>query len=302
MIDRLSTLKLLVSAVELASISGAARRHGLSTTSASRRLMELEEDLGVRLLERTTRYVSPTEAGQRLCDRVGSLLAGLDNALREAGEDPHVPTGTLRLLARRSFAMRHIAPLLPGFLAAHPGVAVDLQLTETVDIAPGEDIDVVIRLGTPAEKTLVAHRLASGRRLLVASPDYIARFGVPERIEDVANHDCLTYRRAETEPVWVFDTPEGRCELPVRGPLRSTNGEVLREAALSGLGLALLPAWMIGEDVAAGRLVPCLAGLTAWPAGFDREIVAVHRRVDPLPPKVAAFIAYLAGRRFESGA
>lgn len=302
MTDRLSTLRLLVSTIELGSISGAARRHGLSTTSASRRLMELEDDVGVRLLDRTTRYVTPTEAGQRLCERAGPLVTGLDRALREAAEDQHVPSGTLRVLARRSFAVRHIAPLLPGFLADHPGVSVDLHLTETVDIAPGEEIDLVIRLGTPAEKTLVAHELASGRRILAASPDYLARAGMPSQIEDLASHDCLTYRRAETEPVWVFETPEGRREVPVRGPLRTTNGEVLREAALAGLGLVLLPAWMIGRDVAAGRLVSCLGDMSAWPAGFDREIVAVHRRTEPLSPKIAAFVAYLTGHRFETGA
>ena len=297
--DRLSTLKVFVSAVDAGSISEAARRHGLSTTSASRRLMELEQELGVRLLDRTTRYVAPTEAGRRLRDRVAPLVAGLDLAIREAGEDPHAPSGTLRILARRSFAMLHIAPLLPEFIAAHPRVAVDLQLTETVEIAPGEEVDLAIRLGTPGEKTLVSHMLASGRRILAASPDYLARAGTPASIEDLAAHDCLTYRRAETEPVWVFETPSGRRELAVRGRLRATNGEVLREAAIAGLGLVLLPAWLISDDVAAGRLVPCLQQITAWPSGFNREIVTVHRRIDPLPAKIAAFLAHLAGRRFE---
>ena len=227
---------------------------------------------------------------------VAPLIAGLDLALREAGEDPRAPSGMLRILARRSFAMLHIAPLLPGFLAEHPRLVVDLQLTETVEIAPGEDVDLVIRLGAPGEKTLVSHVLASGRRILAASPEYLARMGTPGEIENLAAHDCLTYRRAEAEPAWVFETPSGRRELAVRGPLRATNGEVLREAAIAGLGLVLLPSWMISDDVAAGRLVPCLQEVTAWPSGFNREIVAVHRRIDPLPAKIAAFLAHLAGR------
>jgi DNA-binding transcriptional LysR family regulator len=298
-IDRLSTLKVFVSAVDAGSISRAAHRHGLSTTSASRRLMELEQELGVRLLDRTTRYVAPTEAGRRLRDRVAPLVAGVELALREVGEDLHLPSGTLRILARRSFAMLHIAPLLPKFLAAHPNVAVDLQLTEAVEIVPGEDVDLVVRLGAPVEKTLVSHRLASGRRILAASPDYLARAGMPAEVEDVGAHDCLTYRRAETGPVWIFETPAGLRELQVRGPLRATNGEVLREAAVAGLGLILLPAWMIASDIAAGRLVRCLPQVVAWPSGFDREIAAVHRRVEPVPAKIAAFMSHLEGRRFE---
>ena len=300
MTDRLSTLRLLASAMDLGSISAAARRYGMSTTSASRRMMDLEQDLGVRLLERTTRYVAPTEAGQRLRDRIGPLIAALDSALREAGEDPDVPSGVLHMLARRSFAMMHIAPLLPTLNAQHPKVVVDLQLTETVDIAPDGDVDLAIRLGAPASKTLASTVLASGRRVLAASPDYLKRAGAPATIEDLSAHACLTYRQAEANAAWVFETKFGRREIAVDGPLRATSGELLREAALGGLGLVLLPAWMIGCDLAAGRLVTCLPDNAAWPAGFDREIVVVHRRAAPLPPKVAAFLAHIVGRDFEN--
>lgn len=302
MMDRLSTLKLFSSAVELGSISGAARHHGLSSTSASRRLMELETELGVRLLDRTTRYVAPTEAGLRLAERIGPLVGGLESALREAGESADVPSGTLRILARRSFAVLHLTPLLPAFLAAHPEVNVDLALTETVEISPGEDVDLVIRLGAPAEKTLTSHVLASGRRVLVAAPDYLARAGRPGRIEELEGHTFLTYRRTEAEPIWVFETPQGRREFTIEGRLRSTNGEILREAALAAQGLALLPVWMVWPDLAAGRLVTVLPEVPAWPAGFDREIVAVHRRAEPVPPKIAAFIGHLRGRCFEGDA
>ena len=298
-VDRVSTLKLLLSAVEMGSISGAAKQHGLSSTSASRRLMELEADMGVRLLERTTRYVAPTEAGRRFCDRIAPSVMELDLAAREAAEDPDLPSGALQVVARRSFAMKHLTPLLPGFLRAHPRMTMDLRLTEAVDIAPGKGVDLVIRLGAPAEKSLVSHTLASGRRVLAASPGYLARAGAPRRIVDLAEHACLTYRRGEAEPVWIFETPEGRRELAVQGPLRSTNGEVLREAALAGMGLVLLPAWMIGADLAAGRLIACLPEVSGWPNGFDREIVAVHRRLTPTPRKITAFIAYLTARSFE---
>lgn len=301
--DRLSTLKLFVSAVDLGSISGAGRAYGLSTTGASRRIQELEAQLGVRLLDRTTRTVTPTEAGRRLHERISTLLSGIDAALRDASETADRPVGLLRVLARRSFGMLHITPMLPRFLAAHPGITVDLELTERVDIAPGDGVDVAIRLGAPAGKSLLAYPLATGARVLCASPRYVARHGAPATVEALAAHACLTYRRAHEPPLWVFEGAgpgdARRQEVAVDGPLRATNGEVLRAAAIAGLGLALLPLWMVADDIAAGRLVRCLDRVRAWPAGFDSEIVAVHRRSEPIPAKIGAFITHLLAHGIE---
>lgn len=299
MIDRISTLKLFVAAVEEGSIAAACRRFGISTTSGSRRIQELEARLGVQLLDRTTRSLAPTQAGQQLSSALTGNLMAIDLALRQAGEITDEPTGLLRVLARRSFGMMHVSPMLPRFLAQHPKMTVDLEMTEQVEIVPGDGVDLVIRLGAPVEKSLVAFPLASGTRILCASPQYLLQHGAPQTIEALGTHACLTYRRAEERGTWVFERMESgaaiRQSIEVTGPLRATNGEILREAALSGLGVVLLPAWMVAEDVARGKLVRCLPNVRAWPAGFDTEIFVVHRRLNPLPGKISAFVAALLG-------
>lgn len=295
--DRLSTLRLFIAAVEQGSIAAACRTYGISTTSGSRRLQELEAHLGTPLLDRTTRSLAPTEAGRLLYDRLRGPVSGILGALAEAAETGEEIGGVLLVVARRSYGMRHVVPLLASFLAAFPHVEVDLELTERLDIMPGDGIDIVIRHGRPEDKSSVAYPLASGSRILCASPDYLHRNGCPEDIEALQGHACLTYRRASEPAVWMFrSTAEPQAHqraITVGGPLRSTSGEVLRSAAIAGAGLVLLPTWMVAGDIANGRLVRCLEAYRAWPAGFDSEILAVHRRFHNVPGKISAFVAHL---------
>jgi len=292
-LDRLSALRLFVRIVETGSITGAGRSLGMSSTAASRRLQDLEAELEVRLLDRTTRTVSASEAGRRLYERVSVLLDDLDTALRQAGELQSRPTGVLRVTARRSFGMLHVMPALPSFRAACPEVEVDLMLTETVEIAPTRGVDLVIRLGAPTEKSLVAYRLASAERVMCASPAYLAANPAPAGPDDLARHACLGYRRAFEPPVWVFETIAGRRAVQVPGPLRSNSGEALRAAALDGLGLVLLPTWMVAGDLRAGTLLRCLAETVCYPEGYREEIYAVHARTSLVPAKTRAFVAHL---------
>ena len=292
--DRLTVLQLFLRTLDRGGIAAAGRTLGLSATAASRALRELEDDLALRLLDRTTRHVAPTEAGRRLAARIAPLLEGLDAAMVEAREMHEEATGTLRIVARRSYALRHVVPHLADFRAAYPRVEIDLALTEQTGLVPAHGVDLVIRLGLPAGKSFTGHRLASGRRILCASPSYIARHGVGRRRGAVLHHPCLTYREAEEAPVWVFSIAGGgQQELAVSGPFRSNSGEALRQAALDGMGLVLLPEWMVGADVATGRLTPLLPGLPAWPDRYEAEIHAVHVRADRLPAKITAFVAHL---------
>ena len=206
-------------------------------------------------------------------------------------------TGTLRIVARRSYALRDVVRHLASFRTAHPRVEIDLVLTEQTGLVTAHGVDVVIRLGLPAGKSFTGHRLASGRRILCASPGYIARHGAPASPAAVLQHPCLTYHEEEEAPVWVFATASGgRQEIAVSGPFHSNSGEALRLAALGGMGLVLLPEWMVGEDVAAGDLTPLLAGLPAWPERYLAEIHAVHARSERVPAKIAAFVAHLLAK------
>lgn len=295
--DRLTALRLLLRTVDRGGIAAAGRSLGLSATAASRALRELEDHLALRLFDRTTRHVAPTEAGRRLAARVAPLLEGLDAALVEAREMHEEATGTLRIVARRSYALRHVVPHLATFRATHPRVEIDLALTEQTGLVPAHGVDLVIRLGLPAGKSFIGHPLASGRRILCASPGYIARHGAPTTPDDILKHPCLTYREEEEAAVWVFATAKGgRQEIAVSGPFRSNSGEALRQAALDGMGLVLLPEWMVGEDVAAGTLAALLPGLPAWPERYQAEIHAVHVRSERIPAKIAAFVTYLRAK------
>jgi DNA-binding transcriptional LysR family regulator len=170
---------------------------------------------------------------------------------------------------------------------------VDLHLTETVEIAPSHGVDIAIRLGQPAEKSLDWRRLTSDRRMLCASPDYFRRCAPPEGLGDLDRHNCLAYGQEAEPALWVSEHLGRRRDIVVGGSLRSNSGEVLRQAALDGLGLALLPEWMVAGDVAEGRLSTCLDALRLYPAGYGAEIFAVYRRDARLPGKVTAFLDHL---------
>jgi len=292
-VDRLLALHLFARVVERGTISAAGRSLGLSTTAASKRLQDLETDLNTRLFNRTTRHVSATEAGQALYDRIVPMIREMDTILEQISERADAPSGTLRILARRSFGMLHVVPTLPSFRAAYPEVSVDLPLTETVDISPTHGIDIVIRLGQPAEKSVDWRRLTSDRRMLCASPEYFRRNPPPRNLGDIDRHNCLSYTQDSERAIWVSEDRGKRHGIVASGSLRSNSGEALRQAALDGLGLALLPEWMIAWDVAAGRLRTCLDDLRLYPAGYGAEIYAVYRRDPRMPGKIEAFLGHL---------
>lgn len=290
--DQLAALRLFIHVARNKSISAAGRALGLSTTTASKRLQDLEAALGVRLVDRTTRQLALTEAGGRLLARSANMLDELQSAFAEARESKNTPSGTLRIVARRSFGLMHVAPALPSFRAAYPQIAIDLALTEETELAPGRGIDLVIRLGAPEDKTVVTHQLTSAERLLCASPSYLARAGVPSVPVDLGRHDCLTYRRASEPAIWTFRKGRSEQSIEVAGSLQSNSGEVLRGAAVAGLGLVLLPDWMLTNDLAAGRLLPCLEAYQAFPPLYRAPVYAVHRHGE-VAPKIAVFVKHL---------
>jgi DNA-binding transcriptional LysR family regulator len=291
--DRVSTLRLFARIVETGTISGGGRLLGLSTTTASKRLQDLEDSLGVRLLNRTTRNVSPTEAGQALFEQASRIIDELDATFDRVRNLQDQPAGLLRVVARRSFAYAQVLPSLMSFRAAYPLVEVDLTLTETPDLIPTHGADVVIRLGEPAEKSFTSRRLASADHILCASPDYLRRIGGFEDPMDLEHLDCLAYRREPVPVKWIAERGSERTEIMIHGSIYANSGEALRRAAVQGLGITMQPDWLLADDLAAGRLVRCLVDHVCYPARYVEPIYAVHARGDLVPAKVVVFVDHL---------
>lgn len=290
--ERLDDLVLFLRVLDLGTITAAANSLGISPALASQRLKRLERTLGVRLLHRTTRRLHPTAEGAALAER-GRVLAeeleSLGTDLRQAGAGV---AGVLRVTAPVSFGRQYVAPLLPAFLAAHPRLRISLDLDDRVVDLVGTGHDLGIRTGPLADSGLVARPLAPSRRVLCASADYLARKGVPASPADLAGHDCLLLNRRDgIQNRWRLLDPDGApVDVRVRGRLDSNHGDALRDAAVAGLGIAMLSLWHVHGDLRQGRLLEVLPGYPA-PTGVIHAVMPDRRLV---PPRVRAFADYLA--------
>lgn len=270
------------------SMSQAGRDMGLSPAVVSKRLRRLEERLGTRLLQRTTRQISLTEAGQGFYERVVAILASIDEAESFVARRSHLARGVLKISAPTSFGRMHIAPHLGAFLAANPDLSIDLELSdEFVDIVGG-GFDLAVRIAELTDSSLVARRLAPIHRVLCATPGYLDRHGEPQSIADLARHACLA---AANQDPWKLEGPDGQVSVRASGPVKTNSSEVVREAALAGVGIAFRSTWDVGAELRSGRLKIVL------PQYRSSRHVAVHavypsRRF--LPAKVRVFIDFLA--------
>jgi len=279
--------------VELGSFSKAADHLGLSATAASRHVAELEGHLQTRLLNRTTRRVSLTETGRAFYERCIQVLADLEEAEQEAARAAVVPRGTIKLTCAVNFGVRHLAPTLAEFLAAHAQVGFDVSLSDrTVDLVE-EGFDLGIRIGAAGSEHLVARKLGETRLVPCASPAYLARHGAPRSPDDLAGHNCFTYEYVSPRNVWRFRDPAGgEHAVRVRGSLHSNNGDLLAEAAARGAGIVFEPAFIVGPDLRAGRLVPLLQDYMPAPV----PIYAVYPSRKHLSAKVRVFVDFLVTR------
>ncbi|KTT69945.1 LysR family transcriptional regulator [Sphingomonas endophytica] len=273
--------------VTAGSLSAAARALGISPAMASKRLARLEARLGVRLIQRTTRRLAVTEAGERFHADVVAILHAIRAAEARVTGVRDAPSGTLRVSAPTSFGRLHIAPRLHDFLRDHPRVALELELSDAnVDLI-AERFDVAVRIAVDIPPSLVAHRLGSNRRVLCAAPAYLAEHGAPRAIGELARHRLLA---AEGQLPWRLVNGRRRYSVDGRSHVRTHSSEVVRELALTGVGIALRSLWDVGDALAAGRLVPVLPG---WEGPRDLSIHAVHPRAPAVPPAVEAFVAFL---------
>ncbi len=283
----LGDLEVFASVAASGSMSHAAKELGYSPAVISKRIKRLEEKLGARLFQRTTRQISLTEAGHGFHQRILAVLEGLEEAEDFVSGRSNTLNGTLKVSASTSFGRMHVAPHLKGFMDRHPGLSINLVLSdEFIDIVAG-GYDLAIRIADLSDSSLVAKRLAPVRRVLCASQNYIAEHGMPQTIEELKQHRCLP---AHNNDLWRLESSDGPISLRPEGMLITNSSEVIREAVISGLGIALRSTWDIGAELKSGALVQVLP---AYESSKSVALSAVYSSRRFLPAKVRLFIDYL---------
>ncbi len=297
-------IQAFVNVVEKGGFAPAARGAGQAVSSLTRQVDALEDILGTTLLNRSTRRVTLTAAGETYYPQALRLLAELEEANRSVREDGGPPRGLLRVSLPAAFARLHVTPFIPRFMAEYPGIELDLLVTDEIVNLVERRIDVAIRLGALPSSSLIGRRLAPHRRVVCASPAYLAAHGTPATPADLTSHNCLVFCFADGERAWRLSRGERVEQLRVKGTLRANQAEMLKEAAVAGVGLALLATWLVGEEIAQGLLRPVLPGWKAEigrPAGStplpeDTGIHAVYQPDRRHSPKVRAFTTFLQER------
>lgn len=252
--DKLEAMNAFVKVVALGSYAEAGRALGLTRSAVSKGVMELEQLLGARLLDRTTRRVSATEAGLAYYERCADILARVEETEMQVSRLHDEPKGVLKINAPVSFGTLHLGPLIAEFMANFPDLKIELTLNDRFIDPIEEGVDVTIRIGILEDSSLIARRLAPARRVLVAAPEYLKRYGRPKGPEDLVQHRCLNYGHSTTLQRWQLTRDGQTINLGLNSVLCSNNGDVLRAAALGGQGITMLPTFLVGPDIKAGRL------------------------------------------------
>ncbi len=288
--DRLKQIESFVAVSTKGSLTAAAHAEGVAPAVIGRRIDALEERLGVKLLVRTTRRITLTHEGSAFLEDCQRLLADLANAEASVSAGGVKASGHLRITAPAGFGRRHVAPLVPAFIAVHPEVSLSLNLSDRVVDIVNEGFDCAVRVGDLPDSSLVSVRLADNRRLCVASPAYLQRAGTPASPADLMRHACLTLSSdASQTRGWAFLVDGEVTHLRPSGPLDCSDGQVLHEWCLQGLGLAWRSTWEVEQDVAAGRLQVVLDDYAAPPNG----IFAVFPQRKHLPLRVRLWIDFI---------
>ena len=288
--DKLQEMASFVAVVDAGSFVGAADALGLSKAAVSRHVGELEQRLGVRLLQRTTRRLSLTVDGQLFQARCRELLAAVEEAESELTSHSGEPGGLVRVNAPLTFGVLHLAPLWGRFAALHPKVSLDITLGDRVVDLVDEGFDLAVRITTLPSSNLVSRRLATTRVVLCASPEYLRRHGTPEHPRELAEHRTIGYTYWSTRDEWQFTGPDGPVSVRTRSYLHTNNGDTCRAAALEHQGIILQPDFIIGDDLHRGTLVELMPQYRAIEIG----IYAVYPTRKHLPLKVRRLVDFLA--------
>ena len=290
MADAFNEMSVFAKVVATGSLSNAARELGLSPAMVSRRLAALETRLGVRLINRTTRSLHLTDEGSTYYESCSRVLADIEQANASVSAGRQEPQGTLRVALPAAFGNQYVAPLVPQFAALYPAVQLALSLSDRTVNLVEDGFDLAIRIAALEDSSLAARKLAPNRRVVCASPEYLRRHGAPTSPEELSQHNCLL--ASDFGSTWEYKDPAGKLDsVRVSGRYICDNWEVLREWALSGLGIALKSTWDVRRHLSSGALVSLLPGYS-----FDSDVaiyaVYPHRR--HLPAKTRAFIDFLA--------
>ena len=284
--DRLTSMRVFVAIAELEAFTAAADRLDMSRAAVSKYITDLEQHLGGRLFNRTTRKVSLTEAGHAYFTRCKQVLEDIEDAESVVSGLSSEPRGVLRLSVPMSFGFRQLAPIIADFHRKYPGIEVDLSLNDRIIDVVEEGYDLVLRITQPEDSSLVARRIADCRFAIAASPDYLKRHGQPQRPEDLSDHQCLQYSYAWSTQLWKLREANDDIRIRVTGPLTTNNGEMICAAAIEGMGICLLPTFICCDALRTGQLQQILSDHTPAPIG----IYLVYPSSRLLSTKVRRFI------------
>ena len=290
--DRIAGMEAFVAVVEAGGFQAAARQLGISRALVSKRLSALERTLGIQLLHRTTRRLSVTGPGSAFYESCQRILGEFRHATGELTQLQLQPRGTLKVNAPMSFGQLHLAPTLIEFQRLHPGIAIQLTLTDRFVDVVDEGYDLVLRIGALSGSSLIARRLCSVKRVLSAAPAYLALAGIPARAEELVTHRLLHYGWLATGARWHLVGPDGRTVVDVPETLCVNNGDVLKAAALAGAGITLLPTFLCAPELRTGALVRVLPEQEARPIALH----AIWPASRLIPARLRTFIDFLVGR------
>jgi DNA-binding transcriptional LysR family regulator len=289
----LADIQIFAKVVEDQSFSSAANKLGVTKGAVSKGIVRLERALGIRLLQRTTRKLSLTEAGAKFFQRVNPALSTIDDSWKFMSGFKREPSGRLRVTAPVTFGRMHVVPRIPEFLRRYPEVAVDMVLTDRVVNVTAEGFDVAIRQSARLHLGLVAKKLVATRRVLVASPSYLKKHGTPRSVHELKNHQCLSYLQFTSKPKWRFKSSGKLIQVAVNSRFHINNIEAIHQLVLDGMGIAIMPTFMAGPDIKAGRLVKIISGLEIL-SDLGSHVHVVYAQDHQRLPKVTAFLGFFA--------
>ena len=287
--DKLNSMRVFLQVARLGSFSGAAQQMGISKAMASKYVSYLEEELAVRLINRTTRHLKLTEAGLIYRDRVQGILEELEATEQSVSRSSSEPSGTLRVMAPTSFGSFHLTRGIAEYRKKYPKVSIDLVLTGRTPDFVGEGLDLAIRTGELKDSNQIARRLSESRLVVCAAPGYLEEYGRPQVPSDLTEHNCLVFSPRSPLGAWPFTVDEKAVTVRVSGDVKANTGDALRIAAIQGCGLIQMPTYMVGLDINAGRLEPVLEEFEPP----RRPIYAVYLHRQNLTAKVSTFVDFL---------